>query len=443
MPGVTKAEWPPWQEFTYTKDLATSLSTDPTYAQTKASIIAQFGESNLRKSWLKTCEALKHITADLETRGNEVIPVLHISDVLSDSVPQATKDEIRARGAFVVREVIPRGEVEREFEVLREYVYGEGNRGRVGGWPVGTPSILRLYNSPSQNRLRSHGNQVKLMRWINNLWEWEGKEEGKGELSAEPLVYADAVRIRPPHQPFLGLGPHIDAGSLCRWADPSYRSTYSSIFSGNPENHNSYNLSLRASANQMLFPGNGQSTVLRCFQGWTALSRTAPREGTIRLFPAVKWQIAYILLRPFFRAPEDEADILDAEKWVFDGETPWFPGTVKETSQYVSVASHPHLRLKDCLVYAPPMEAGDTVWWHADMCHAVDAEHTGTTPAAVTYIAATPTTPINKAYMARQHSLMSKGLPPPDFGSGSDESGLVGYEGFKGDEGMWRALMGV
>ncbi|KAE9981677.1 hypothetical protein EG327_006128 [Venturia inaequalis] len=310
MPGVTKAEWPPWQEFTYTKDLATSLSTDPTYAQTKASIIAQFGESNLRKSWLKTCEALKHITADLETKGNEVIP-------------------------------------------------------------------------------------------------------------------------------------HIDAGSLCRWADPSYRSTYSSIFSGNPENHNSYNLSLRASANQMLFPGNGQSTVLRCFQGWTALSRTAPREGTIRLFPAVKWQIAYILLRPFFKAPEDEADILDAEKWDFDGETPWFPGTVKETSQYVSVASHPHLRLKDCLVYAPPMEAGDTVWWHADMCHAVDAEHTGTTPAAVTYIAATPTTPINKAYMARQHSLMSKGLPPPDFGSGSDESGLVGYEGFKGDEGMWRALMGV
>lgn len=66
---------------------------------------------------------------------------------------------------------------------------------------------------------------------------------------------------------------------------------------------------------------------------------------------------------------------MDAEKWVFDGETPWFPGTVKETSQYVSVASHPHLRLKDCLVYAPPMEAGDTVWWHADVsCYLRDYE---------------------------------------------------------------------
>lgn len=215
MPGVTKAEWPPWKEFTYTKDLAASLANDPTYAQTKSSIIAEFGEANLRKSWLKTCEALKTITAELETRGNEVIPILHISDVLSDSVPASTKDEIRARGAFVVREVIPRGEVEKEFEDLKEYVYGEANKGKVGGWPEGTPSILRLYNSPTQNRLRSHGNQVKLMRWINNLWEWEGKgkdgfgeKEGvKGEISAEPLVYADAVRIRPPYQTFLGLGP--------------------------------------------------------------------------------------------------------------------------------------------------------------------------------------------------------------------------------------------
>lgn len=271
---------------------------------------------------------------------------------------------------------------------------------------------------------------------------------------------------------------HIDAGSLCRWADPSYRATYTQIFSGHPESHNPFNLSLRASANQMLFPGNGQSTVLRCFQGWTALSRTAPREGTIRFFPAVKWQIAYILLRPFFKEPEDESKILDAEAWRFDSESPWFPGTVKETSQYVSTSSHPHLRLKDCLVYAPPMEAGDTVWWHDDvslfsfslllspspssilppflnppsllspnpsntpqMCHAVDAEHTGPTSAAVAYIAATPTTPINKEYMSRQHARMSKGLPPPDFLRGEDESGLVGYEGFSKDEGMWRKLM--
>lgn len=160
---------------------------------------------------------------------------------------------------------------------------------------------------------------------------------------------------------------HIDAGSLCRWADPSYRATYTSIFSGHPENHNSYNLTLRFTANQMLYPGNGQSTVLRCFQGWTALSPTAPRKGTIRLFPAVKWQIAYVLLRPFFREPEDKSKVLEAGEWGFEAEGGWFPGTEKETSQYVSRSSHPHLKLEECLVYAPSMEAGDTVWWHADV----------------------------------------------------------------------------
>lgn len=232
MPGITAPEWPPWKEFTYTKDLATSLSNDPNYAKTKATIIDEFGETNLRKSWLKTCEALKSITSELETKGNEVIPILHISEVLSNTVPSSTKDEIRARGAFVVREVIPREETEKAFEELKEYVYGEANKGKVGGWPEATPSILRLYNSPTQNKLRSHGNQVKLMRWINELWDWEGKEgPEKGEVSAEPLVYADAVRIRPPHQPFLGLGP------VCLSPSP-LSSINSPLLSFNTENIN-------------------------------------------------------------------------------------------------------------------------------------------------------------------------------------------------------------
>jgi hypothetical protein len=75
------------------------------------------------------------------------------------------------------------------------------------------------------------------------------------------------------------------------------------------------------------------------------------------------------------------------------------------------------------------------------MCHAVDAEHIGASPAAVAYIAATPTTKINKEYMARQYARMSQGLPPPDFGAGSDESGLVGYEGFSKNPELWKKLM--
>jgi hypothetical protein len=204
MPGIAKVEWPPWKEFGFTKALAEDLAKDPNYIDTKKSIIGEYGEENLRKSWLKTCEALKSITEELETKGNEVMPILSISDVLANTVPEFLKKEIRERGAFVVRQVIPQKEVEKEFHELKEYVYGSANEGKVGGWPKTTPSILRLYNSPTQNKLRSHENQLALMKWINNLWAWDKEDE---DISAEPLVYADAVRIRPPHQPFLGLGP--------------------------------------------------------------------------------------------------------------------------------------------------------------------------------------------------------------------------------------------
>jgi hypothetical protein len=203
MPSVT-TEWPPWQEFTFTKSVAEALEKDPNYINTKKSIIAEYGEENLRKSWLKTCEALKSVTKELETSGNEVMPILAIQDILADTVPSSTKDEIRKRGAFVVRQVVPQKETEGMFKELKDYVSRPGNKEKITGWPIATPNILRLYNSPTQNKLRSHGNQVKLMRWINNLWTWE---EGDEELSAEPLIYADAVRIRPPQQPFLGLGP--------------------------------------------------------------------------------------------------------------------------------------------------------------------------------------------------------------------------------------------
>ncbi|KAF2805433.1 DUF1479-domain-containing protein [Mytilinidion resinicola] len=435
MPGLT-TEWPPWKEYVLDKKVAEVYDADGDYAAAKKAIIEEYGEEALRKSWVKTCAALEKVTAELEEKGNEVIPILSIQDVLSDSVSEETKTEIRRVGCFVVRGVIPKPSVDAQFANLKAFV--ATNKSLIKGWPDNPPSILNLYNSTPQNALRTHPQQIALMRWINNLWHWTPDPD----VSADPLLYVDGVRIRPPKSQFLGLGPHVDAGSLCRWADPDYRRAYGKVFGGLPEEHDCYDLDARKDANQMLYPGDGQSTVLRAFQGWTALTRTAPREGTIRLFPNVKWQIAYVLLRPFFSPPADSAKVMDAEAWTFGGDGNWFPGTFKNDSQYLSSGSHPHLRLKETLLHAPAMEAGDTVWWHADMCHAVDAEHIGTEDASVTYIAATPTTRINKEYMQRQYAKMAKGMPPPDFEhGGSDETKLEGFEGFAINPQLMKELM--
>ena len=39
--------------------------------------------------------------------------------------------------------------------------------------------------------------------------------------------------------------------------------------------------------------------------------------------------------------------------------------------------THPHLRLDECMVSVPKVNPGDTVFWHCDVVHAVEKEHTG------------------------------------------------------------------
>jgi hypothetical protein len=157
-----------------------------------------------------------------------------------------------------------------------------------------------------------------------------------------------------------------DGGSLSRWADPTYRKVYEQIWKGNPLAFDPYDLSIRKDAKPGLFPGTA-SQVLRAFQGWTALTSAGANEGSLLLYPDVKTAMAYVMLRPLFDAPDNEADIMDAEKWTLNAERGWFPGTWRHLPQIVSPASHPHLRLEECLVNIPRMQPGDTVWWHADV----------------------------------------------------------------------------
>ncbi|KAM0282401.1 hypothetical protein ACHAQH_003082 [Verticillium albo-atrum] len=421
MPAQVR-EWPAWPEFT-----AQSLkdAADPDFLQAKKAIIEEYGPAALRTSWLKVCEELKNVTDDIAAKGNSIIPIFDTETVLAaGGFTPAQTDKVKKVGAFVFRGTIPEAETNKLYSELKGYL--ADNKDAIKGWPAESPSMLILYDSPVQNALRAHPNQLRLQRLLNGLWHDDG-----GESSPDPLMYHDGVRDRAPGQPFLGLGPHIDAGSLCRWADAGYRKVYDSIFAGRPEDHDCYDLRLRKAANQELFPGMAHSAVFRSFQGWTALTPTAPREGTIMVYPNVSAAIAYMLLRPFFKPPVEPAEIMDAEKWTLDEETGWFPGTTKPDSQRLSRLSHPHLRLEECLVHMPKIQAGDSVWWHSDLCHAVDTEHMGKNNASVAFIAACPSTSANKAYVKKQLEAILAGKPSPDYSEGNDldETRLKGYVG--------------
>ncbi len=413
-------KWPDWPEFT-----TSNAEKCDDLAAFKAAIIKEYGQEALTKSWLKTCKALETLTATIAEKGNGVIPEVAF-DKISTMTPES-RTALKDIGCFKIKGVIPKEQADQWFQELKHYL--AANKDKVSGWPKETPFILRMYFSPTQVAARSHPNMLKLSRELNSWWRHESDES-----VYEPLSYADGIRIRPPGQPFYGLGPHIDAGSLCRWVDPVYQSYYRPVFSGEPENLDCYNLNLRKDANQVAFAGGAHSTVFRAFQGWTALSPAAPGEGSLMLYPNVKLSVAYLLLRPFFAPPTSQEDIMDASKWTFDATTPFFPGTFRDDSQYLSPSSHPHLRLKECMVSIPAMQPGDTIWWHADMCHAVEVEHNGANEACVAYIAATPSTEGNKKYMAEQLKAFLSGAQPEDFRQDGavSEKNYVGYAGEAG-----------
>ncbi|CBX98681.1 hypothetical protein IAQ61_007700 [Plenodomus lingam] len=428
MPATTR-EWPAWPEFTAQDAESTK---DPDFLSIKKSLIAEYGAETLRQSWIKVCRELQVVTNEILEKGNEIIPIFDTAEVISKGFTSSQKAEIQRIGAFICRATIPETETDTLYQDMTKYV--ADNKASIQAWPKESPSMLILYNSPTQIKIRSNPNHLMLQRKLNELWHGYNAAE---HTSPEPLAYLDGLRDRAPGQPFLGLGPHIDAGSFCRWADPAYRKVYDNIFRGRPEAHDAFDIGLRKDADQELYKAMAHSTVLRTFQGWTALTPTAPREGTIMIYPNLKYVIAYMLLRPFFQPPKDKhADVMDPETWTLDEETGWFPGTFKTQSQRLSRVSHPHLRLEECLVHMPKVRPGDTVWWHCDVCHAVDTEHLGKVNASVAFIGACPTTPINKDYIRRQLAATLEGRAPPDYAidgeTDLDERKLKGYVGFDG-----------
>jgi hypothetical protein len=359
MPSRT-SDWPTgWPSFTP----ADNDPSDKFPEELKAGIISEYGAAALRTSWIKTCTKLASVTARLQTLGNAAIPVLSYDEVVSPNNKDAV-DGMKAAGCFVIRGVIPNEVATQEFKDLQAFI--ADNKDLVTGWPAKSVAIYHLYSSPTQLRLRTNPRQLKIQRLLNSLWGDTSCSPEELEKQYDPILYPDAVRIRAAGQEFLGLGPHIDAGSYSRWANPEYRRTYDAILSGRPEDYDPYDMTHRKAADAAMFPGGPHSTVLRTFQGWTALTPCRPGEGGLMLVPDIKTVTAYMILRPFFTAPED-GDWKDPERWELATETGWFPGTYRYDSQWMSPASHPHVFLESTLLSIPEMIPGDTVWWHADV----------------------------------------------------------------------------
>jgi Protein of unknown function (DUF1479) len=369
--------------------------------------------------------AVERVRSDFDS-GRSVVPELNYRDIRNNAVPDAIRDRIRSTGCAVVRGVFPTGVARDWFAEVGEYLETNHYEQRevekrsldkyFSELKAGQPQVFNVYWSKPQVMARQDPALAETRSFLDRLWKYEGVFNPDRQCT-----YADRVRRRQPGDKTLGLSPHMDAGTVERWIDPGYQQVYENIFAGDWRGYDPFDAAHRLKTQEI--PSPAVCSMFRTYQGWTALTRQGPNDGTLRLIPIAEG-ISYVLLRAL-QDDVDEADLCGAA-----------PGRA------LGISPQWHADLIPGLVSIPEVMPGDTVFWHTDICHAVADEHRGSEYASVIYIGSAPDCPKNRAYLPKQRQAFLQGRSAPDFAAMDFEVDFTG-RATEGDlTGLGRAQMG-
>ncbi|GJH16464.1 DUF1479 domain-containing protein [Caballeronia novacaledonica] len=396
------------------KELRAAL---PNYREVFAEVEASIGEE------------AKRIAAQRD-RGENVIPEIQFSDIAGRSVSADEIALVKSRGACVIRNVFPREQVQSWDDDIAQYVERNHLDKRLenraedkyfGQLASSKPQIYGVYWSKPQVLARQSASLTAARVFLNKLWRNES--EGRVHFDPERVpVYADRLRRRPPGSASLGLSAHCDGGSVERWIEGNFRKVYRHVFAGNWRDYDPFDAAFRPDVEEIASPA--VCSMFRTFQGWTALTPQGPGDGTLQLVPIANAMV-YILLRAL---QDDVAD---------DDLCGAMPGRA------LSIKPEFHAPLFEALSSIPKMEAGDTVFWHSDVIHAVEDEHKGAGYSNVMYIASAPACAKNDAYLKRQSPSFLKGESPPDFPADHFETDFTGRATVDDLSPLGRAQLGL
>ncbi|SAK56518.1 dioxygenase [Caballeronia arationis] len=335
-------------------------------------------------------------------RGDSVIPEIRFADIAAGRVSDEQIALVKDRGACVVRGVFTPERASEwdarvaayvEENLLDEKLEHRAEDKYFGNLASSKPQIYGIYWSGPQVEARQSPELTQTRVFLNRLWKWES--EGRVHFDPERVpVYADRLRRRPPGSESLGLSAHCDGGSVERWLDDNFRRVYRHVFSGDWRRYDAFDAAYRPEVREV--PSPAVCSMFRTFQGWTALTPQGPGDGTLQIVPIANAMV-YVLLRAL---QDDVAD---------DDLCGALPGRA------LSIKPEWHGLLQEALSSIPQMQAGDTVFWHSDVIHAVEDVHRGTGHSNVMYISAAPACAKNDAYLRRQLPAFVKGESPPDF----------------------------
>ena len=344
----------------------------------------------------RAAEAIRKDTA----AGKPVVPEVSYQTIRDGKVTDATRAAIRRTGCAVVRGVFPEKVATGWFDEVGAYLesnkYEEKEVAKrsldkyFSALKAGKPQIFNVYWSKPQVMARQDPKLAETRNFLDRLWT-----NYAGIFNPDlQCTYADRVRRRQPGDKTLGLSPHMDAGTVERWIDPGYQSVYEKVFAGDWRGYDPFDARHRLETREI--PSPAVASVFRTYQGWTALTRQGPKDGTLRLIPIAEG-ISYVLLRAL-RDDVAENDLCGAA-----------PGRA------LGISEKWHPDLMAGTVSIPEVGPGDTVFWHTDICHSVADEHAGKEYASVIYIGSAPDCAKNRAYLPGQRQAFLDGRSPPDF----------------------------
>lgn len=349
-----------------------------------------------------------------EQAAGGAVPELAYADVAAGRVTPQQVARIKRRGCVVIRAVFERAQVEAWNDEVVRYIdavgYLERMKEKAGldkyfsTLASSRPQIYSLYWSRPQMQARQHEHMAVTRAWLNRLWTFEKN----GVRFFDPdrqFNYADRIRRREPGDASLGLSPHSDGGSVERWCEATFRTMYRPVFEGDPLAFDPFDAEGRITTREI--PSPAVCSAFRTFQGWTALTRQGPGDGTLRLVPLAK-TTPWMLLRAL-QDDVPEGDLCGAQPGRALGASPQW-----------------HAALLEGLVSIPQMEPGDTIWWHSDVIHAVEDRHGGSGYSNVIYIGAAPWCAKNEAFAKKQAAAFLEGRSSPDFAPEDYELGFAG-----------------
>lgn len=332
--------------------------------------------------------------------GESVWPVIDYADIANGTVTAEQLDLLRRRGCLIVRGHFDRDQALAWDRDIVDYVesnnFFENYRGPGDDFfgSVGSkPEIYPIYWSPAQMQARQSYRMAAVQAFLNSQW----KSESDGVQWFDPnrdSLYPDRIRRRPEGADSAGLGTHLDPGTLDLWMTRAYQQAFRHLFDGSVEQYDPWDAAHRTDGPQ--YPGTTMCSAFRTFQGWTALFDMAHDRGVLHTVP-IPEAMAYLMLRPLLSdVPDDDMCGVTVNQ-VFPAGHKW------------------HAPLMEALAGIPDVQAGDSVWWHADMIHSVAPVESQKGWGNVMYIPAAPWCPRNEKYAANVREAFLSGSSPSDF----------------------------